>query len=257
MNLQQLKENFESLAADDPLWTVLSDNAKRGGKWDLDELYATGESLIIDLEKRLAEKRCQLGGDTALDFGCGVGRITFPLSKRFRTCYGIDISPSMIAFARSQIQRGPNCQFIENASTRLERFEDASIDFIYSAIVLQHIAPRYTREYLKAFARILRPDGLIAFQLPSHLDPDHPDNQRPFRLLQKRLHYRAKSLKQQLAHVLPFINGESFFEMNAIPRDRMIRFLTQECRLEILDVQDFPAAGPAWKSFLYLARKPC
>lgn len=255
MNLSQLQENFEALAADDPLWTVLSDNAKRGGKWDREEFYATGEAVIDDLESRLENLGKSLGGDAAIDFGCGVGRLTFPLSKRFRTCYGIDISRSMVNFASKQKNRGPNCTFIENATTRLERFENASIDLVYSAIVFQHIAPRYTREYLKEFSRVLKPGGLLVFQLPSHLDPDYPDNQRAFRLFKKTLHYRLKTLRQKVAKFLPFIGSESFFEMNAIHRNQLVPFLEKRCSLEILASQEFPAAGPAWKSYLYLAQK--
>lgn len=255
MNLRQLQDNFEALAAEDPLWTVLSDNAKRGGKWDLDEFYATGDPVIDDLESRLASINRKLAGNAAIDFGCGVGRLTFPLSKRFKTCYGIDISASMVSFASAQIDRGPNCKFVENTSSRLDSFENDSIDFVYSAIVLQHIAPKFTRAYIREFSRVLKPNGLLAFQLPSHLDPDHPGNQRPLRLLRKRFHYRAKTLKQGLAKWFPAFKSESFFEMNAIPRERVVSFLENHCQFNVLDVQEYPAAGPAWKSFLYLAQK--
>lgn len=255
MNLHQLQENFESLAAEDPLWTVLSDDAKRGGKWDLEEFYATGRAVIDDLESRLDKLGEPLGGGTAIDFGCGVGRLTFPLSQRFQTCYGIDISHSMVEFASTQKERGPNCTFIENTTTRLHRLENASIDLIYSAIVFQHIAPRYTREYLKEFSRLLKPGGLLVFQLPSHLDPKFPGNQKPFRLFKKRLFYQFKTLKQKITKILPFYRNESFFEMNAIHRERLVSFLEKQCNLEILAVPDFPAAGPAWKSYLYITRK--
>ncbi len=255
MNLHQLQENFESLAANDPLWTVLSDNAKRGGKWDLEEFYATGSDVIDDLESRLDKLSKPLGGDVAIDFGCGVGRLTFPLSQRFRSCYGIDISRSMVDFASTQKKRGPNCTFIENTTTRLNRFENASIDLIYSAIVFQHIAPRYTREYLKEFSSLLKSGGLLVFQLPSHLAPEHPGNQKPFRLFKKRLFYKLKTLKQRIAKFLPYVRSESFFEMNAIHQASLVPFLEKKCNLEILAVQDFPAAGPAWKSYLYIAQK--
>lgn len=251
MNLRQLESNFEALAADDPLWTVLSDNAKKGGKWDEDEFYHTGEGVIDDLEERLASLGLTLAGDQAIDFGCGVGRLAFPLSRRFNTCVGIDIAQSMIDFAKSRLERGPNCRFIVHNSPNLPQFKDRSIDFVYSAIVFQHIAPRYTLDYLKEFARTLKPGGTIAFQLPSHLNPKFEDNQRAFRLLRKRIHYRIKAFVQKL----PFLPSKSYFEMNAIPRETVSPFLEGDCGLEILDVQDFPAAGPAWVSYLYIARK--
>jgi len=161
----------------------------------------------------------------------------------------------MVDFASTQKERGPNCTFIENATTRLHQFETASIDLIYSAIVFQHIAPRYTREYLKEFSRLLKPGGLLVFQLPSHLDPEHPGNQKPFRLFKKRLFYQLKTLKQQIAKILPLVRSESFFEMNAIHQNRLVPFLEKQCNLEILAVPDFPAAGPAWKSYLYITEK--
>lgn len=255
MDIKQLQKNFESLASEDPLWTVLSDNSKRGGQWDVEEFYATGEPVIADLGKRLELAGLSFQGKTAIDFGCGVGRLTFPLGKRFAQCYGVDISQSMIDYARSEIHRGPNCQFIINTFDRLDSFKDNSIDFVYTAIVLQHIAPRYIYSYLREFSRVLRQGGILAFQLPSHLNKQSSANQKPLRMLQKRAFYRAKSLKQKISRWLPFISSDSYFEMNAIPRKKIIDFLESQCRLKVIDAQDFPAAGDNWISYLYLARK--
>jgi len=255
VDIKQLQKNFESLASEDPLWTVLSDNSKRGGRWDVEEFYATGEPLIADLGKRLELAGLSFQGETAIDFGCGVGRLSFPLGKRFAQCYGVDISQSMVDYARSEIHRGPNCQFIVNTSDRLDSFESNSIDFVYTAIVLQHMAPRYIYSYLREFSRVLSQGGTLAFQLPSHLNKQTSANQKPLRMLQKRTFYQAKSLKQKISQWLPFINSDSYFEMNAIPRKKVIEFLESQCRLKVIDAQDFPAAGDNWISYLYLARK--
>ena len=256
MDINQLQENFESLAAEDPLWTVLSDNSKRGGQWDVEEFYATGEPVIDDLGKRLERVGLSFQGSSAIDFGCGVGRLTFPLSKRFSRCFGVDISQSMVDYARRRIERGPNCQFIVNDSERLESFKNDSIDFIYTAIVLQHIAPRYTLNYLREFSRILSKGGILAFQLPSHLNPKATDNQKPLRMLRKSTYYKVKSFRQKLSRWLPFIGNDSYFEMNAIRKEEILRFLESQCQLEVADAQTFPAAGDAWISYLYIARKP-
>ena len=36
----------------------------------------------------------------ALDFGCGVGRMTLALAKRVKRVVGVDIAPQMLALAR-------------------------------------------------------------------------------------------------------------------------------------------------------------
>lgn len=249
MRLSRLQQNFESLAAEDPLWTVLSDNSKRGGKWDPEEFFASGEGTIAHLEARLAELKIPLAGDTALDFGCGVGRLTFPLGKRFREVTGIDISESMITAAKQNLHRGGNCKFLLNTSDSLNTLENESLDFVYSDIVFQHIAPRYSRGYFLEIARTLKPGGYFAFQLPSHLNPESKDNQKPFRLLRKKLHYRLKGISQSIGL------GKAYFEMNSIPRKKLIHFLESKTQLQHLAHWEYAAAGPNWISYLYLFRK--
>lgn len=249
MNLRRLQKNFEALAAEDPLWTVLSDKDKRGGKWDPDVFYQSGEDAVRHLEEQLARLGLRMRGKEALDFGCGVGRLTFPLSRRFERAVGIDISASMIRQAEQNAGRGNDCCFILNTESNLACLENDRFDFIYSDIVLQHMAPRYARRYLKEFARVLSPGGALAFQLPSHLNPSAIENQTFLRLPRKRLHYRLKGLAQALGF------GEAYFEMNAIPAPRLIRFLHRRSTLQLLSLWNYPAAGPSWTSYLYLFQK--
>ena len=42
---------------------------------------------------------------------------------------------------------------------------------VYSNIVLQHIHPHYSKQYLKEFLRVLKPGGMLVFQLPSEVVP--------------------------------------------------------------------------------------
>jgi ubiquinone/menaquinone biosynthesis C-methylase UbiE len=97
----------------------------------------------------------------ALDFGCGVGRLTQPLARRFTSCIGVDISQQMIQRAES-LNRYAQCRYVTNSDTRLP-FADASFVFVYSNIVLQHVPWRLSTDYLREFVRVLAPGGVLVF----------------------------------------------------------------------------------------------
>jgi SAM-dependent methyltransferase len=97
----------------------------------------------------------------ALDFGCGVGRLTQPLSSRFSSCVGIDISQQMIEKAEAMNANG-RCRYIVSADQHLP-FADASVSFIYSNIVLQHMPAELAKGYLREFVRILANGGILVF----------------------------------------------------------------------------------------------
>jgi hypothetical protein len=52
----------------------------------------------------------------------------------------------------------------------LDSLPAKSFQLIYSNIVLQHVLPDVAVSYLHEFFRLLEPDGLLVFQLPSHRD---------------------------------------------------------------------------------------
>ncbi len=241
MNLSRLQKNFESLAAEDPLWTVLSDNAKKGGKWNPVEFYQSGEDCIRGLQERLELIEIQMNKEAALDFGCGVGRLTFPLSRRFKKAIGVDISESMITAAKQNAHRGNNCEFILNTENTLSFLDPDTLDFAYSDIVFQHIAPRYSKRYFIEIARALKPNGTFVFQLPSHLIKGSP--------IRKRFSYALKGISQKLGL------GKAYFEMNAIPSEQLISFMQKEAGLKHIKHWDYPVAGPNWQSYLYVFQK--
>jgi len=66
------------------------------------------------------------------------------------------------------------CRFEVNVTTDLRRFPDASFDAVYTSIVLQHLpGERLVRSYVGEFVRVLRPGGMLAFQLPSFIPRKH------------------------------------------------------------------------------------
>ena len=91
------------------------------------------------------------------------------MSKRFATVVGVDIAPTMVELARSFAADRPNIDFIVNDRADLAVLDSSSVDLVYSNIVLQHMDQALARGYLHEFYRVVRPNGFVVFQIPSHL----------------------------------------------------------------------------------------
>jgi len=131
---------------------------------------------------------------SALDFGCGVGRLTQALAPHFDRVVGVDVSPAMHDLATRLNQSPQKVSYVCNHTKDLRTFGDGSFDFIVSSIVLQHIRPEMTCSYLREFLRLLTPAGIAVFQLPSHRR--RPEN-RPLESIAKPMPddaYRASLL---------------------------------------------------------------
>jgi ubiquinone/menaquinone biosynthesis C-methylase UbiE len=76
----------------------------------------------------------------ALDFGCGVGRLAQALLPRFERVDGVDIAPSMLELAARYNKDPARCVFHLNERADLALFPDRSFTFIYTSLVLQHVA---------------------------------------------------------------------------------------------------------------------
>ncbi len=168
MDLKELQKHWNEFGKRDPLWAILSSPQKRNRRWELAEFFKTGEDEIAQVMASVDQQGIARPTKRALDFGCGVGRLTQALCGYFDQCCGVDIAETMIDLARKYNRHGAKCQYFLNDRDDLAIFETGSFDFIYSNIVLQHISPEYSRNYIKEFMRILEPGGLLIFQIPSH-----------------------------------------------------------------------------------------
>ena len=96
-DIRQLQRTWEHLAQEDPFWAICTDPAQKRGSWDRNKFFATGErkiETVLQHARSLGLKLHYRG--PALDFGCGVGRLTQALCNHFDECRGVDISPTMI-----------------------------------------------------------------------------------------------------------------------------------------------------------------
>jgi SAM-dependent methyltransferase len=174
MELERLQEHWNALGEQDPLWAALVDPDKRGGGWDLEEFFATGRRTVDQVLTMLDDRGIAVEKGRALDFGCGVGRLTLALAEHFESTDGVDVAASMIERAREfntkrDHKGGERTRFHHSAAADLRLFDDGSFDFVLSLIVLRHVEPALMRGYMREFLRVLRPGGVAFFDVPERL----------------------------------------------------------------------------------------
>jgi ubiquinone/menaquinone biosynthesis C-methylase UbiE len=163
--LDRISRNWQRLGATDPLWAVYVAPGTQGGGWDIDKFLETGRAEVKRVLQSVAELGLPASHDTALDFGCGVGRLSQPLADQFARVISVDVSDAMLAQARELDRSSGRIEFVLNQSPDLSFVDDGSIDLVYTSLVLQHLPRSLAGVYLAEFVRVLTQDGVAVVQL--------------------------------------------------------------------------------------------
>lgn len=163
----RVRDEWEALAQIDPMWAILTTPSKAGLGWQREEFFESGRVEVGNLVNTLDAFAADRALDRALDFGCGLGRVTQALAAHYARADGVDVSASMIKLAETFNREPDRCTYHVNERDDLSLFADAAFDLVYTNMVLQHMKPRLARSYLREFARCTKPRGLIVFQVPS------------------------------------------------------------------------------------------
>jgi SAM-dependent methyltransferase len=165
-DVERLSREWDELARGDALWEVLSDPDRSDGRWQLDEFFASGEQEVGAALERARELGRPERSGRALDFGCGVGRLTRALSSRFDESVGVDVSEQMVEQARKLNADRQNLEFVVNVAPDLAAFESQSFDLVFSSKVLQHMpSGDQACAYMAEFLRLVGPGGIAVFQI--------------------------------------------------------------------------------------------
>ncbi|MBM3678025.1 MAG: class I SAM-dependent methyltransferase, partial [Actinobacteria bacterium] len=168
--LRRLASEWNELAEADALWAVLSDPAKKGGGWALDQFLASGEETVGGFLEQAAELGRPEAHGAALDFGCGAGRLVWGLSPHFDRVAGVDVSSEMVTAARSLLAARANVELHVNDRPDLSFLADGSFDFVLTLIVLQHVPSReLALGYVRELVRVTAPGGVAVIQAPARI----------------------------------------------------------------------------------------
>jgi SAM-dependent methyltransferase len=106
---------------------------------------------------------------TCLEYGCGLGRVTCWLAKRFETVIGYDISRPHLQLAKQYLAEiDIQNVSLRHISTPQEIGNFPKVDVVYSLIVLQHNPPPIIRLIIQELIRALNSGGIGFFQVPTY-----------------------------------------------------------------------------------------
>jgi SAM-dependent methyltransferase len=152
-----------------PHWSVLTEERflPHNIAANLDAFYAAGawDAELLDATlARIGRRVGQFGH--CVDYGCGVGRVTLQLARRFPRVTGLDISPPHLHLAREALGHAglPHVTLTQVTPEHLMPVE--ACDFWYSRIVLQHCPPPMSLNILRHAFRSLSTGGVAMFQIP-------------------------------------------------------------------------------------------
>ena len=159
--------DWVKIGLEEPYWGVVSDDRYAQRNIDdaaINEFYASGQEEIDALVGKVSQ---MFGGwrtaARALDFGCGVGRLSLAMGRWASSVTGHDISPGMLRLARERAGATANLRFTEE-------FPRGPFDWINSFIVFQHIPPDRGMELLERILYELAEDGVLTLHFTLYRD---------------------------------------------------------------------------------------
>ena len=135
---------WEKWGREDPYYAVLADEKFSAANIaaNREEFFASGANYVSKLLAKWERHFGPLNRGRALDYGCGVGRLTLPLAKAFEEVVALDISQSMLVEGQANAERA------QITNIRFAIADDGlsaapgPFDFVTCTIVLQHIRVR-------------------------------------------------------------------------------------------------------------------
>jgi cyclopropane fatty-acyl-phospholipid synthase-like methyltransferase len=178
------KQPWDYFAETDPFTYIMTDLKER----DPQRFWQSGRRIVEQELIPLIEAR-GIRPEIAMELGCGVGRLVFPLSAHFREIVGVDIAEGMVqraqTFARDNNIHHVRFSAISGPEDLMHRVGNYAgrINFLYSLLVFQHVADLSMIEgYLRAISALLQEDGIAYLQfdtraksLAYHLKSNLPD----------------------------------------------------------------------------------
>jgi SAM-dependent methyltransferase len=157
--------DWRVIGATEPFWGVITApefKMERLSPERLRAFYDSGIEQIKNVTSRLEHITGEpIQVSKALDFGCGVGRLSEAMLEFADQVIGVDISPNMLEAARRH-STGNILYF--------DQVPDGKFGWINAYVVFQHIPPRRGMAILESLLQRLEPGALISLHFTIYRD---------------------------------------------------------------------------------------
>lgn len=197
--LSHIQQVWTKLGAEEPHWSVVSTSDFKASNItnSIESFKKTGQSEAYNLRRLLARLNLVLpSSPVALEYGCGVGRVTRWLTEFCAHVYGVDVSKNHLLLAEKYLkdELRDNFSFIH-----VNNFGDIdalpNFDLLYSKIVPQHNPPPVIAKILEILLMKLNTGGIGVVQIPTYAKGYRFDPAEYIRTM--------SSLDKMEMHVLP------------------------------------------------------
>ena len=225
-------KQWTKLGEEKPYWSVITDPKfmPRELEKHSDEFWASGEITVDEIFTKCDELNLEVNKKgIGFELGAGVGRLSFPLSKRISKLLALDVSRGNLSILHDKQSSETNIEPILISS--FEQFKTFSkIDFFISLITLQHNPPPLQRFILQSIFESMNIHAVGVFQIPIHT-PHFTFNTKAF------------------------LDGNaSEMDMFSLPIDKIFE-ICRESNVSIVHVEQNNLAGPKYLSCTFYVQK--
>jgi len=129
------------------------------------EFFASGEKYIQQILTNINKKiDPSFHPATALDFGCGTGRLLLPLAKLCNSVVGVDVSEGMLSEAKNNLSAFNNVKLYKS-DDQLSEVEETQFDLVNTYIVLQHIPQKRVLVIFNKLVQLVAKNGVGVIHL--------------------------------------------------------------------------------------------
>lgn len=170
--LSHIQHVWTKLGSEEPHWSVVSTSDFKANKIQdsITRFNDTGRAEARNAARMLARTGLQIPADAiALEYGCGVGRVTRWLAESCQKVIGVDVSTNHLRLAQEYMET----EAVKNVSfIQVTNFSDIEAlpahDFLYSKIVLQHNPPPVIAKIFDCLLGRLTVGGIGIVQIPTY-----------------------------------------------------------------------------------------